>query len=73
MAVVTIVGLNESGWVCNGTGSNWYAEKPVQCGGKWLAVASTSDTLINAMNNIEYNAEGFGTHGPKSSSFNGHV
>lgn len=76
MAVVTITSFADatgSGWTPLGSGTNWYAEKQVQCGGKWLATSSASADLITAMQNIENAAESFGTHGPKSTSYPGHV
>jgi hypothetical protein len=77
MAVVTvdsISGATASGWnVTARVANNWTAEKPVQQGGRWQAVGSTSDGLVIAMQNIEYNGEGQGTHGPKHSGYPGHI
>lgn len=77
MAVVTvdsISGATASGWnVTARAANNWAAEKPVQNGGRWQTVGSTSDGLVVAMQSLEYVGEGFGTHGPKSTSFPGHV
>lgn len=76
MAVVTIDSASAaagSGWNVQGSGSNWFAEKACQNGGKHLAVAATSAALITAMQQVEVNAESFGVHGPKHTSFPGHI
>ncbi len=62
-----------NGWTYNGAGSNWYGEKQTQCGGKLCVVGAVSADLWAAMNSVEYNQENFGTHGPKSTSYPGHV
>jgi hypothetical protein len=36
-------------------------------------VGSTSAELVTAMQNVETTGEIFGVHGPKSSSFQGHI
>ncbi len=62
-----------NGWTYNGTGANWYGEKQTQCGGKLCVVASASADLWAAMTSSEYSQERVGTHGPKSTSFPGHI
>lgn len=70
----SISGATANGWnVTARVANHWTAEKPVQCGGRWQATGSTSDALVISMQNLEYVGEGFGTKGPKNTSFNGHV
>jgi len=74
VAIDSISGATASGWNVPGrVANNWFAEKAVQCGGKWCAVGSTSAELVTAMQNIETLGELAGTHGPKHTSFNGHI
>lgn len=74
VAIDSISGATASGWnVASRVANNWFAEKPVQHGGKWVAVGSTSAELVTAMQSEETVGESFGTHGPKHSSFNGHI
>lgn len=44
-----------AGWSFNGSGSNWYGELPVQCGGKIVACGATSAALITAIQQAELN------------------
>lgn len=56
-----------------GSGTNWFAEKQVQCGGKIVCCGAASAQLITAMQNNEIDQESRGTSGPKNSAFNGHI
>lgn len=66
-----------SGWNFPDAGvgptSAWYAEKPVQCGGKLMCAATTSATLVTAIAQSEITQGGFGTKSPEDSTFPGHV
>jgi hypothetical protein len=76
MAVNTIANFTDAqgtGWNPSGSGTNWYAEKPLQCGGKALCVSSSSANLITAMQNNEIHQEAVGAHGAKHTSYPGHV
>jgi hypothetical protein len=76
MAVNTVTSLATAaaaGWNVQGSGSNWYAEKMVQAGGKIVCCASASAQLITGMQNNEIDQESHGSAGPKNSSFNGHI
>ena len=60
-------------WNLQGSGSNWFAEKPVQ-GGKFLAVGATSAACLTAIQSVE------DTHGkfksgnsPKDTNWKGYV
>lgn len=76
MAVNRVTDLSTAagaGWNVQGTGSNWFAEKSVQTGGKIVCCSSSSANLITAMDNNEIYQESRGTSGPKHTSFNGHI
>lgn len=61
-------------WNIQGTGSNWFAEKPVQHGGKLLAVGATSAALLTAIQSVETDHGKWKSgNSPKDSSFNGGV
>lgn len=51
----------------------WYAEKPVQCGGKLVCTAPSTSSLVTAIAQAEIDQGSFGTHSPENTSFPGHV
>ncbi len=73
ITITTTAHAAANGWTFHGSGVNWYGEKATGNGGKLLAVAAASADLLVAMNTTEYYQENFGTHGPKNSSFPGHI
>lgn len=62
------------GWTFLGSGSNWYAELPVQCGGRAVACAATSAQLITAIQQVEIQHGHQGGHtSPQDPAWPGHI
>lgn len=72
-AIATSADATANSWTWTGSGSNWWAEKRTGQQGKLCVAAATSAALWGAIQSVEYGQESFGTHGPKSTSFNGHI
>lgn len=74
IAIATSADATGNGWSFIGPvgpASDWYAEKPVQCGGKLLACATSTANLVTAIAQVEINQNGLGVASCENVSFDG--
>lgn len=76
IAIATSADATASGWSFIGPvgpNNDWYGEKPVQCGGKLVATANSSASLVTAIAQSEIDQGYLGSNSPETTSFPGHV
>lgn len=57
-----------------GPGNDWWGEKVVAGGGKFVACATSSAALVTAIHNVERNADYCGPNGPRDAvNWKGHI
>lgn len=78
VAISTSADAVGSGWsfigpCVVGSVTSWYGEKPVQCGGRLVACATSSAGLVTAIAQSEISQGYLGSNSPETATYPGHV